>query len=97
MVGDYRRSVSDKDETAPQLAVDPILAAEVAAGRSWLGDYMDRLSSTLSSRTLSFRSSRRFFSGSSRRSEVAGVADWDLEASRVGEEISELFRWASGV
>lgn len=97
VVGNHRRSVSDKEETAPQLVLDPNLAAEVATGRSWLGDYMDRLSSTLSSRTLSLQSSRRLFSGSSRRSEVAGVADWEFEASRVGEEISELFRWASAV
>ncbi|KAK4804678.1 hypothetical protein SAY86_004495 [Trapa natans] len=97
VAGDYQRGIFDKEEAAPQLAVDPNLAAEVAAGRSWLGEYMDRLSATLSSRTLSFRSSRRFFTGSSRRTETPGVAEWELEASRVGEEISELFRWASGV
>ncbi|XP_010056461.2 E3 ubiquitin-protein ligase ATL4 [Eucalyptus grandis] len=100
----HRRSVSDKDDGAAHLAaaiaMDASLAADVASGRSWLGDYMDRLSATLSSRTASFRSSRRFFSGSSRRSDASAagfVSDWDLEASRVGEEISELFRWASGV
>ena len=83
----------------PAAAPEPSLAAEVASGRSWLKDYVDRLSMSLSSRAHSFRSSGRFFSGSSRRSEVpAGViGDWDLEASRVGEEISEMFRWASGV
>lgn len=90
----HRRSVSDKEDGA----ADASLAADVAAGgRSWLGEYMDRLSASLSSRTASFRSSRRFFTGSSRRSDASGVGDWDLEASRVGEEISELFRWVSGV
>ncbi|XP_030514987.1 E3 ubiquitin-protein ligase ATL4 [Rhodamnia argentea] len=95
----HRRSLSDKEDGAaqPAFGVDESLAADVAAGRSWLGEYMDRLSATLSSRTASFRSSRRFFTGSSRRSEVSGVGEWDLEASRVGEEISELFRWVSGV
>ncbi|XP_047318515.1 E3 ubiquitin-protein ligase ATL4 [Impatiens glandulifera] len=63
--------------------------------RSWLRDYIDRLAS-ISSRTLSFRSSGRILTGSSRRSETA-VAVEDLEASRLGEEIGELFRWLSGV
>lgn len=96
----HRRSVSDKEDGAAHpavSAVDASLAADVAAGRSWLGEYMDRLSATLSSGTASLRSSRRFFTGSSRRSEVSAVDEWDLEASRVGEEISELFRWVSGV
>ncbi|PPD84104.1 hypothetical protein GOBAR_DD18962 [Gossypium barbadense] len=41
----------------------------------------------------------RFFTGSSRRSDIAGVvtADYDVEANRIGEEISEMFRWFSGV
>ncbi|KAF4395245.1 hypothetical protein CsatB_007144 [Cannabis sativa] len=78
-------------------APEPSLVAENASGRSWLKEYVDRLSMSLSSRAQSFRSSGRFFSGSSRRSEITGVGDWDLEACRVGEEISELFRWASGV
>ncbi|KAI3407505.1 RING-type domain-containing protein, partial [Psidium guajava] len=93
VAGDHRhgRSVSDKEDGAAQPA-DATLAADVAAGRSWLGEYMDRLSATLSSGTASLRSSRRFFTGSSRRSEVSAVVEeWDLEASRVGEEISELF------
>ncbi|RVW20176.1 E3 ubiquitin-protein ligase ATL4 [Vitis vinifera] len=51
---------------------------------------------SISSRALSFRSSGRFFTGSSRRNETASVGDWDLEANRVGEEISEMFRWFSG-
>lgn len=82
----------------PTLSEQQILAAEVAAARgSWLREYVDRLSASLSSRTASFRGSGRFFTGSSRRSEIAGVGDYDLEANRVGEEISELFRWFSGV
>ncbi|KAI8020726.1 E3 ubiquitin-protein ligase ATL4 [Camellia lanceoleosa] len=96
----HRRGVSaiDKDSTgAPASVPEPPgenLAAEVA-GRSWLRDYMDRLSS-ISSRTMSFRSSSRFFTGSSRRSDAV-VAVEDLEGNRVGEEISEIFRWLSGV
>ncbi|GAV71797.1 zf-RING_2 domain-containing protein, partial [Cephalotus follicularis] len=91
----HRRSVSDKDEiTDAEPAMEASLAAEVGAGgRSWLRDYVDRLSS----RALSFRSSGGLFSGSSRRSDIAGAGDWDMEANRAGEEISELFRWFSGV
>ncbi|KAI3449026.1 hypothetical protein Pfo_005691 [Paulownia fortunei] len=74
-----------------------VLAAEVSGGRNWLREYVDRLASfSISSRTMSFRSSGRFFTGSSRRSEAAVVPE-DLEANRVGEEISELFRWLSGI
>ncbi|XP_010269877.1 PREDICTED: E3 ubiquitin-protein ligase ATL4-like [Nelumbo nucifera] len=91
------------------------VAAEVASGRTWLKDYVDRLassaSSSFSSRTLSFRLSGRFFTGSSRRSEVFtgssrrsdggaavfGGGSWDLEGNRVGEEITNFFRWLSGV
>uniref|UniRef100_A0A7N0V7B8 RING-type domain-containing protein n=1 Tax=Kalanchoe fedtschenkoi TaxID=63787 RepID=A0A7N0V7B8_KALFE len=67
----------------------------LAAERSWLRDYMERLSS----RTASFRSSGRYFTGSSRRSEMTLPGDgyWDVEASRAGEEISEMFRWFSGI
>lgn len=99
----HRRNVSDiqKEEniqTGP--TPEQNLAAEVSnSTRSWLKDYVDRLSISISSRALSFRSSGRFFSGSSRRSEIVdiGVGDWDLESGRVGEEIGELFRWLSGV
>ncbi|CAM8974347.1 unnamed protein product [Rhodiola kirilowii] len=70
------------------------LNAEIGANRSWLRDYMD----TLSSRTVSLRSSTRYFTGSSRRSlAVPGDGYWDIEASRAGEEISEMFRWFSGI
>lgn len=103
----HRRSVSDQKEDSrppvdqPAVVPDESLAAEIASGsgsgRSWLKEYIDRLSTSLSSRALSFRSSGRFFTGSSRRSEVAGTGEWDLEAARVGEEITEMFRWFSGV
>ncbi|OMP00805.1 Zinc finger, RING-type [Corchorus olitorius] len=95
----HRRTVSDKEEIGGlEVASEANLAAEVANGRSWLKDYVDRLSVSLSSRAMSFRSSGRFFTGSSRRSDISGsVADYDLEANRIGEEISEMFRWFSGV
>ncbi|KNA24081.1 hypothetical protein SOVF_018360 [Spinacia oleracea] len=79
------------------------LAAEVgrrgggSTGGGWLKDY---LSHSLSS---SFRGSGRwFFTGSSRREtgELGvdnRVPELDLEASRLGDEIGELFRWLSGV
>ncbi|KAL0464291.1 UNVERIFIED_CONTAM: E3 ubiquitin-protein ligase ATL4 [Sesamum latifolium] len=74
-----------------------VIAAEVSGGRNWLRDYVDRLASvSISSRAMSFRSSGRFFSGSSRRTDPIVSAE-DLEANRVGEEISELFRWLSGI
>ncbi|KAG6423295.1 hypothetical protein SASPL_113687 [Salvia splendens] len=94
----HRRGASDCTSADKESSVgipipDPpgeALAADVSSGRNWLRDYVDRLES------VSFRSSGRFFSGSSRRSDpVAAVGD--LEANRVGEEISELFRWLSGI
>ncbi|KAK2965496.1 hypothetical protein RJ640_001613 [Escallonia rubra] len=62
-----------------------ILAAEVAGGRSWLMDYVDRISAiSFSSCAMLFRSSNRFFTGSSRRSENAIVAAGeDVEANGV--------------
>ncbi|KAF2312654.1 hypothetical protein P3X46_014544 [Hevea brasiliensis] len=95
----HRRSVSDKEVGAAvyQSTQEPNLAFEVGSGRSWLKDYVDRLSNSLSSRALSFRSSGRFFTGSSRRSEIASIGDYDVEENRVGEEISEMFRWFSGL
>ncbi|KAG6393321.1 hypothetical protein SASPL_147560 [Salvia splendens] len=94
----HRRGASDcnsaeKDTSAGISTPGEALAAEVSSGRNWLRDYMDRLASA------SLRSSGRFFSGSSRRSEpvaAAAVVD-DLEANRAGEEISEMFRWLSGI
>ena len=100
--GEARRSYAgaQSNQLAPE-PPGPSTAAEVASGRSWLEDYVDSLSSTaslsISSRALSFRSSGRFFTGSSRRNETASVGEWDLEANRVGEEISEMFRWISGI
>ncbi|KAF5933081.1 hypothetical protein HYC85_029252 [Camellia sinensis] len=69
------------------------IAYEVA-GRSWLRDYVDRLA-LISSGTISFSSSGRFFIGSSCRSNTVVAVDEELEANRIGEEISELFRWLS--
>ncbi|XP_015579224.2 E3 ubiquitin-protein ligase ATL4 [Ricinus communis] len=88
----HRRSVSDK-EGGTHSRQDSNLASQVSGGgRSWLKDYVDRLSSSLS-----FRSSGRLFTGSSRRSEIGSLGDYDVEANRVGEEITEMFRWFSGV
>ncbi|XP_017638091.1 E3 ubiquitin-protein ligase ATL4-like [Gossypium arboreum] len=95
----HRRNLSDKEELGgAEPALEASLAGEVANERSWLKDYVDRLSSSLSSRTMSFCSSGRFFTGSSRRSEISGATeDCDVEANCIGEEISEMFRWFSGV
>ncbi|XP_059651683.1 E3 ubiquitin-protein ligase ATL4 [Cornus florida] len=97
----HRRGVSDcssvdKDLTAATQPQPPgeHLVFDVAGGRSWLREYLDRFN--LSSRAVSFGSSGRFFTGSSRRSDTVVPVE-DLEANRVGEEISELFRWLSGV
>ncbi|KAL0374217.1 UNVERIFIED_CONTAM: E3 ubiquitin-protein ligase ATL4 [Sesamum radiatum] len=92
---------NDKDSSVRTPAPEPgeeILAAEVSGGRNWLREYLDRLASvSFPSRAVSFRSSGRFFSGSSSRRGEAAVVPEDLEANRVGEEISELFRWLSGI
>ncbi|KAK4269845.1 hypothetical protein QN277_022952 [Acacia crassicarpa] len=109
----HQRSVSDnKDEpvtvesqsaaAAAQSAHEASLAADVSgSGRSWwLKEYIDRLSSSISSRTVSFRGSGRFFTnGNASHRSDAGISaeDCDLEAMRLGEEISETFRWLSGV
>ncbi|KAL7203953.1 hypothetical protein ACSBR2_017085 [Camellia fascicularis] len=100
----HRRGLSDCTSVSKDSAGVPVvvnappgenIASEVA-GRSWLRDYVDRLAS-ISSRTGSFRSSGRFFTGSSRRSNTVVAVDEELEANRIGEEISEMFRWFSGV
>ncbi|GMH17190.1 hypothetical protein Nepgr_019031 [Nepenthes gracilis] len=85
-------------EPAPE-APGPRIAAEVAGGgRSWLRDYIDRLASATSlSLSSSVRSSGRFFTGSSRRTELLVSRDSDSEPSRLGDEIGEMFRWLSGV
>ncbi|XWS32472.1 hypothetical protein CRYUN_Cryun23aG0161600 [Craigia yunnanensis] len=95
----HQRNVSDKEEVGgAEAASEASLAAEVATGRGWLKEYVDRLSFSLLSRALSFRSSGRFFTGSSRRSDISSAAgDYDVEANRIGEDISEMFRWFSGV
>ncbi|XP_020203196.1 E3 ubiquitin-protein ligase ATL4 [Cajanus cajan] len=95
----HRRSVSgEKDDGDPAEPL-PSLAGEVERGgssnndsNSWLKDYVDRLSNTMS-----FRSSGRFFTGNSRRSDVVAGGDYDVEANRFGDEIGEVFRWLSGV
>ncbi|KAG5042984.1 E3 ubiquitin-protein ligase ATL4 [Glycine soja] len=103
-----RRSVDDAKEfpapaEAPVRHNEANLAGEVGGVRSWLKDYVDRVSASISSRTASFRGSGRFFSGgggsSGRRSDVVPVAaaEYDVEGNRIGEEISEMFRWLSGV
>ncbi|XP_076950264.1 E3 ubiquitin-protein ligase ATL4-like [Bidens hawaiensis] len=83
---------TDKDSVTPEPPGE-YLAAEVAAaggsGRfNWLRDYVDRVSTSL-------RGSGRFFTGSSRRSE--NVNEFETSHGSIGEEISELFRWLSGV
>ncbi|KAI3683152.1 hypothetical protein L1987_83652 [Smallanthus sonchifolius] len=96
----HRREISaDKDSTTPEPPGES-LTAEIANGDgsgrlNWLRDYVDRVSVSISSRSHSFRGSGRFFTGSSRRSET--VDDFEATHGRVGEEISELFRWLSGV
>ncbi|XWS45777.1 hypothetical protein CRYUN_Cryun14cG0008400 [Craigia yunnanensis] len=97
----HQRNMSDKEEVGGAEATsEASLAAEVATGRSWLKEYVDRLSFSLSSssRALSFRSSGRLFTGSSRRSDISGAdGDYDVESNHIGEEISEMFSWFSGV
>ncbi|XP_057800247.1 E3 ubiquitin-protein ligase ATL4-like [Salvia miltiorrhiza] len=82
----HRREYSDSKEAS--------VAEE--GRRNWLTEYVERLQASMSSRTMSFRSSGRFFASSSRRSDAAVVPE-DLEANRAGEEISEIFRWISGI
>ncbi|KMS99874.1 hypothetical protein BVRB_1g017250 [Beta vulgaris subsp. vulgaris] len=101
--GSFRRTTSSaefkNDVEQLQQQQQGVLAAEIGprGGGGWLKEY---LTHSLSS---SFRSSGRwFFTGSSRRetAESGGenrVSELDLEASRLGDEIGELFRWLSGV
>ncbi|XP_021756443.1 E3 ubiquitin-protein ligase ATL4-like [Chenopodium quinoa] len=103
--GSFRRTSSTTEFKVDDHYPSAALAAGVGTrggsiiGGGWLKDY---LSHSLSS---SFRGSGRwFFTGSSRRettTEFGGVDnrvnDLDLEASRLGDEIGELFRWLSGV
>ncbi|KAL2892594.1 E3 ubiquitin-protein ligase ATL4 [Bienertia sinuspersici] len=106
--GSFRRTSSTTEFKVDSDNQQGNLAAEVGTrggggGGGWLKDY---LSHSLSS---SFRSSGRwFFTGSSRRETPPTstattttnefvASEMDLEASRLGDEIGELFRWLSGV
>ncbi|XP_021755194.1 E3 ubiquitin-protein ligase ATL4-like [Chenopodium quinoa] len=110
--GSFRRNSSTTEFKVDDHYPSSALAAEVGTrggsiiGGGWLKDY---LSHSLSS---SFRGSGRwFFTGSSRRETTTttttmpefdevdnrGIDELDLEASRLGDEIGELFRWLSGV
>lgn len=99
----HRRSLSDRKEfsastESPAMSNEAALAGEVAGTRNWLKEYVDRVSASISSRTMSFRNSGRFFTGSSRRSDVVPIPiEYDVEGNQIGEEISEMFRWLSGV
>ncbi|KAI8030429.1 E3 ubiquitin-protein ligase ATL4 [Camellia lanceoleosa] len=100
----HRQGLSDctfvsKDSSGVLVVVNAPLGENLASEvvrRSWLRDYVDQLAS-ISSRTVSFRSSGRFFTGSSRRSNIVVTVDEELKANCIGEEISELFRWFSWV
>ncbi|XP_058758579.1 E3 ubiquitin-protein ligase ATL4-like [Vicia villosa] len=91
-----RRIVPGEKDDAPAIPAGefpvPVASHLVGEGNNWLKDYMDNISSLTW-----FRNSGRFFNGSSRRNDVVGVQDFDVEANRFGEEISEMFRWVSGV
>nr|AAN32654.1 RING-H2 protein [Medicago sativa] len=89
-----RRIFSGEKDDAAVLSVEvetPVDSQASLIGEgNWLKDYVDGLT-----RVMSFRGS-----GSSRRNDVvAGVGDFDVEANGngFGEEISEMFRWISGV
>ncbi|CAL5184643.1 unnamed protein product [Lathyrus oleraceus] len=89
-----RRIVSGEKDDAPAVPAGEIpVASQVSlvGEGNWLKDYMDNLSSLTW-----FRNSGRFINGSSRRNDVVGVQDFDVEANTFGEEISEMFRWVSG-
>lgn len=91
-----RRIVSGEKDDAPAMAVAvevPVVSqANLIGEGSWLKDYVDSLSSLMS-----FRNSGRFFGGSFRRNDVVGVGDFEVETNGFGEEITEMFRWISGV
>ncbi|KAL3624541.1 hypothetical protein CASFOL_031209 [Castilleja foliolosa] len=88
--------INDKEAPSAGITMPPA-EVSVSGERNRLRECVDRLASVSSSfRTMSFRSSSSFFSGSSRRNDSVVAAE-DLEAYRAGEEISEIFRWLSGV
>lgn len=90
----HRIIVSGEKNDAPALEIPVVsqasLAGEVGRESSWLKDFS-------LSRLMSIRSSGRFFTGSSRRNDVVGIGNYDVEANGFGEEISEMFRWLSRV
>ncbi|QHO57627.1 hypothetical protein HN51_012176 [Arachis hypogaea] len=88
-----RTDSGEKDDAEPVESSAPSLASEVGSRWSWK-DYYDLVSASLTP-TASFRSSGRFFTGSSRRNDVVAIGDDEREANRFGEEISEVFRWLS--
>ncbi|KAK2999411.1 hypothetical protein RJ639_023542, partial [Escallonia herrerae] len=66
----YKKGLRQSLVSQPELSGE-ILAAEVASRRSWLKDYVDRISAISdSSRAMSFWSFGRFFTGSSRQSKT---------------------------
>ncbi|GMH00656.1 hypothetical protein Nepgr_002495 [Nepenthes gracilis] len=97
--GDKSDAAHHETELATEVLPGQSIVAEIAgSGRSWLKDYVDRLAlATSFSLSSSFRNSGRIFTGSSRRTEINGTRDSDLEASRLGDDIGEMFRWLSGV
>ncbi|KAK9742725.1 hypothetical protein RND81_03G193700 [Saponaria officinalis] len=104
--GSFRQTSENYKEADYTAEERGALAAEVGTRGGvggWLKDYLS-YSLSSSSRTASFRNSGRlFFTGSSRRSTVElPVVNRENElseldgASRLGDEIGELFRWLSG-
>ncbi|MED6131918.1 hypothetical protein PIB30_014363 [Stylosanthes scabra] len=89
-----RNDSGEKDDGAAAVESAGLsLVGEVGSRWSWK-DYYDLVSASVSS-TVSFRSSGRFLTGSSRRNDVVSIGDYEGEANRFGEEISEVFRWLS--
>ncbi|XP_045818729.1 E3 ubiquitin-protein ligase ATL4-like [Trifolium pratense] len=87
-----RRIVSGEKDDSPASEVPVVSQASLVGEGSWLKDYVDNLSNLVS-----FGGSGRFFTGSSRRNDVVGV-DYEVQANHgFGEEITEMFRWISGV
>lgn len=81
----HRRGNSSVDKESVGVSSSESLAGEVS-GRSWLRDY-----------AASFRSSGWFGGGSSRWSDVVVGGGGYLEGNRIGDDVSEFFRWLSGV
>lgn len=99
---DHRRSISDQKDIHIPVPENPSMLHETletvggnAGSGYWLKEYMDRLSASISSRTASFRSSGRFFSGGGGSSRRIEPVEYDVDGNRIGEEITEMFRWLS--